>query len=588
MKKGASKGVIRRTLSYISLCALLLLSSVPSAYANNTKVGGANLALLGSGYDDEGQLGDGGGFHSDPVPPKQFVLPSGVTIKKAFFANEEAYANPYVITNDDRVFGAGINTAGQLGDGTFVNRDTPVQMQLPAGEVPIDISSDGYAAYVVTSSGKIFFTGADPTPDLITQNGQYQTASPIQIAIPGGHKAVQIEATQYHYAALMDNGDVYTGGYNLNGQLGNGTTTSAKITKFQLPVGAQVAQMLVTHNNSKTIVITTDGRVFASGYNYNGELGNGTSAADTLTPAQFTLPAGQVASRIIWTRASTTVYVLTSSGRLFGAGNNFYGALANGTKTTPVASPVELATPDGSKITDAIQDTYTIHIITDSGKVYAAGRNGNGELGIGSLTDATALTQANLPAGEVPVKFGFGNFYYPTVFVLTQSGNVYGTGHNDYGQIGDNSQVDKNVFTKMQLPSGTQAKQIMASDEGVQVLTTDGKVFAVGVNDSNWLGVDTAPGNIIKVPMQLSFPTNFTASALMMGFDSKFVLGAFTTTSSPSPSPTPTGSTPPESTSELTNTGATVVATSLIACVLFVSSFLVYRKRSRLYKLYRS
>jgi alpha-tubulin suppressor-like RCC1 family protein len=88
-----------------------------------------------------------------------------------------------------------------------------------------------------------------------------------------------------------------------------------------------------------TVAVKTDGTLWAWGSNFNGQLGDGTTATYQLTPVQ-------VGTDTDWAQASTgdgyTVAV-TTDGTLWAWGWNDYGELGDGT-TTDRWSPVQVGT----------------------------------------------------------------------------------------------------------------------------------------------------------------------------------------------------------------------------------------------------
>ena len=96
------------------------------------------------------------------------------------------------------------------------------------------------------------------------------------------------------------------------------------------------------------MVIGTDGNVYGSGRNQYGKLGNsvlGDSANDyrSCTTTKFQLPAGVTAVDMS-TRDEYTTYVLGSDNRVYAAGRNNNGQIGDGTTTDRLA-PVEVKIP---------------------------------------------------------------------------------------------------------------------------------------------------------------------------------------------------------------------------------------------------
>ena len=85
-----------------------------------------------------------------------------------------------------------------------------------------------------------------------------------------------IAAGEFHYAALREDGTVWTWGNNYRGQLGNGTfTNSWDAVQVQGLSGVTA----IAANGQNTVAIVDNDRVWAWGCNIAGQLGNGTSSS---------------------------------------------------------------------------------------------------------------------------------------------------------------------------------------------------------------------------------------------------------------------------------------------------------------------
>ena len=122
------------------------------------------------------------------------------------------------------------------------------------------------------------------------------------------------------------------------GQLGDGTTTTTATPRGVSPSRGEVVDQFAAGidafytlpngpNGMVTAALTTSGKVYGAGYNFNGELGDGTFI-DRSTPVAFGLPAGEKATQIAV--SGSGIKALTATGRVFGSGRNENGQLGNG------------------------------------------------------------------------------------------------------------------------------------------------------------------------------------------------------------------------------------------------------------------
>ncbi len=89
-----------------------------------------------------------------------------------------------------------------------------------------------------------------------------------------------MSAGGYHTLILKTDGTLWATGANTNGQLGDGTTTN-RLVPVQIMTG--VANMFA--GGYHTLILKTDGTLWATGTNGSGQLGDGTNF-DRFTPVK--------------------------------------------------------------------------------------------------------------------------------------------------------------------------------------------------------------------------------------------------------------------------------------------------------------
>lgn len=121
-----------------------------------------------------------------------------------------------VITVDGTLWGQGINRRGQLGDGTTINRHSPVHIM---GNV-IAVSSGGMHTMAITADGTLWGWGwnEDGQPG----DGTATTRrSPVCIM----DNVAAVSAGGLHTITISTDGTLWGRGWNEFGQPGDGTTT---------------------------------------------------------------------------------------------------------------------------------------------------------------------------------------------------------------------------------------------------------------------------------------------------------------------------------------------------------------------------
>lgn len=122
-----------------------------------------------------------------------------------------------------------------------------------------------------------------------------------------------------------------------------------------------------------------------------------------------------------------------------------------------------------------------------------AGYNAWGQLGNGTFTDVLTPTRYRLNGSDQPVSVfstvttgGYGN--RGNVFTLTNGGEIWGAGANEYGQLGNGMTVDTANAVKFQLPVGKTARHAVSGGYSTFVLTTDGNLYSAGKCTKGLLG----------------------------------------------------------------------------------------------------
>ena len=143
----------------------------------------------------------------------------------------------------------------------------------------------------------------------------------------------------YHSLALKADGTVWAWGYNFYGQLGN-DTNAGKSTPNPTPqqVLGLPAIIAIAAGESHSLALAADGTVWGWGWNYYGQLGTGTNNLNN-SPN----PPTQISGLSNVTAISAGGYhslAMTSNGTVWAWGYNFYGQLGNSTNnSSPSANP---------------------------------------------------------------------------------------------------------------------------------------------------------------------------------------------------------------------------------------------------------
>ena len=327
-----------------------------------------------------------------------------------------------------------------------------------------------------------------------------------------------------HLLALGSNGNLYSGGFNNHGQVGDGTSASFynALKKVNMPTdGTKFTRISAGFTHS--LAIGSDGNLYSWGDNTWGQLGNGSTDTNPhATPSKVNLPTGVPK----FTQISGGTYhslALGSDGNLYSWGYNFSGQLGNGNS----GSAVSLLTPrkgimpaDGTKFTQiSAGDKHSLALGSD-GNLYSWGDNTNGQLGRStSGADNGTPSKVNLPAGVRRFTQVIAGGKHS--LALGSDGNLYSWGDNTNGQLGRNHGAAKDGTPgKVAMPAGITITQASAPHmylgDFSLALGSDGNLYSWGDNSSRQLGRDIS-GDFDTNPGMVAFPESPTPTGVKFG-----------------------------------------------------------------------
>lgn len=237
-----------------------------------------------------------------------------------------------------RLKAAGLNSCGQLGNGTNVDSTEPRNFNLPAGQTAIGVYTNflsvGTTLSVLTDSGEVWSAGDNRWGQLGGNYVSDHEALPVKYQLPSGVKAKFVSPLGFATFVVAENGDAYAAGGNWAGLTGTGNTDrNARITKptrVRLPAGekARADEQSWAVDRYNGFVITESGRVYGWGENRSGQLGMRSIDEQSYSPNPVRIGtfgnAGQPkAVQVAFD--GDTLYIVDSDGGLYSAGMNNFG-----------------------------------------------------------------------------------------------------------------------------------------------------------------------------------------------------------------------------------------------------------------------
>jgi alpha-tubulin suppressor-like RCC1 family protein len=180
-------------------------------------------------------------------------------------------AHTAAIKTDGTLWTWGRNTSGQLGDGTITNRSSP-GTTAGGGTTWISLSAGCVHAAGIKTDGTLWTWGAAQCGRLGSGNQTYRS-SPGTTA-GGGTNWSSVSAGTYHTAGIKTDGTLWTWGPNSSGQLGDGTATAR--SSPGTTAGGGTTWSSVSAGRYHTASVTSNGTLWTWGWNYSGQLGDGT------------------------------------------------------------------------------------------------------------------------------------------------------------------------------------------------------------------------------------------------------------------------------------------------------------------------
>ena len=247
------------------------------------------------GQDYYGQLGDGGSSTNTNAPSSTAIdLGTGRTAVAVSAGTHHTCA---ILDNGDLKCW-GYDQYGQLGDGgtnTDTNAPSSTAIDLGTGRTAVAVSAGYYHTCVILDNGDLKCWGYDyygqlgDGGQLWTSSNPTDTNTPSSTAIDlgTGRTAVAVSAN-HHTCAILDNGDLKCWGYNQYGQLGDGgsnTNTNAP-SSTAIDLGTGRTAVAVSVGSGHTCAILDNGDSKCMGWDYAGQLGDGgtTPGTDQASP----------------------------------------------------------------------------------------------------------------------------------------------------------------------------------------------------------------------------------------------------------------------------------------------------------------
>ena len=284
--------------------------------------------------------------------------------------------------------------------------------------------------------------------------------------------------------------NLFAWGSEIDGQLGNGSTSGNETSPIQIGLDTDWAQLRAGATHS--LAIKTDGTMWSWGNNDAGQLGHG-DTVDRTVPTQIGSDTDWVhcwASTAGGSGASSVA--IKSDGTLYIWGANGSGQLGLGDSIDRDV-PTKLGTDtDWAFIT--VGGGYQLAVKTD-GTAHAWGFRSGGQLGLNNAFGVeTVVTQIGTDTDWLRLYAGINSSQ-----ALKTDGTLHGWGFNNFGSVGDGTTTTRT--SPVQIGIDTDWEELGKRGLHTIAIKTDGTAHAWGDNSSGQLGLgDTTQRN---APVQI-------------------------------------------------------------------------------------
>ena len=305
-----------------------------------------------------------------------------------------------------------------------------------------------------------------------------------------------------HNLVINKTGELWVWGRGSYGRIGDGSTNVHRNSPKKLPLrsstGLSVKWKKADGGGAHSMAITETGELYTWGNNSAAQLGDGTTVNKHI-PTRIGI--GKKWKEVVASNISSVA--ITETGELYAWGSNDNGRLGDGS-TTQRTSPVKINHTTGSSVTKwkaIAAETDHVLAITETGELYTWGGNGNGQLGDGTTTQRTSPVKISHPTapGTKWKKLGTGENHS---LAITETGELYAWGLNNFGQLGDGTTINRNIPTR--ISDSTNWEEVfggkfhsLASKKNSEHL-----VYSWGGNQFGQLGHGTANPAVVATPMK--------------------------------------------------------------------------------------
>ncbi|HTE47042.1 MAG TPA: hypothetical protein VK636_17475 [Gemmatimonadaceae bacterium] len=357
------------------------------------------------------------------------------------------------------------------------------------GGPAIKLLATGVHTCALAATGAAYCWGLDVDGQLGNDETSQINPRPVRVAGVLTFQSLAVSKVDAVSCGLTTDGAAYCWGRNVDGQLGDGTTTR-RLSPTRVAGGLTFKTLAVGYEHS--CGLTTNGVAYCWGESTGGAFGDGTSGVHV---APSVAAPGMTFDSIVAGGDYTCALTAAGAGYCWGRGQS--GQLGNGltaSSTTPVA------VSGGLTFRSLTAGGMTVCGLTAAGKAYCWGHDFYGSIGDGSSGTTDGVTRRVVPTAVAGgLTFKSLSAGYLTTCGVTDAGAGYCWGYN-FGAVGDGGGSDHRAVPTA--VSGGLVFQSISSGTALSCGVTVGNVaYCWGDNANGALGDGTTVARGTAMPV---------------------------------------------------------------------------------------
>ncbi|WP_353497643.1 hypothetical protein [Vibrio sp. CB1-14] len=431
-----------------------------------------------------------------------------------------------LIDGEGRLFGIGRERYFVPDAGYYSERTTPLTLESYTPNVSkwIDVAVTEDSSFAISENGDLYswsghyetYSTDSEHCDLGRGTGLTEEMVNTPTLIDSGQTWESVYANGDSVFAINDSGKLWVWGEAYQGRLGTGSSTDKCSPVAVLP--DETVKKVVNYGSS-TLIVTTDGRLFTTGY---------TPLRDSFNPLEM-------ASNHSWMDIAVgddVVMLIDELGQLYTHGSTWYGALGLGDEIRQTSSLTKvddstdwssvsvdyqhviatkkdgslwtwgynssgqlgqnnkstLYTPtkvDTTIVASSVRaDHNSTYVIDEQGVLWVAGEDSSGHFGLGSISSSSVFVTPSYRMTYSGKSLSAGSAHY---YMLDAGGVLWGGRDGDYYRLGINATTDKVTPTR---PSLSQWTSVSSGVYATIAINSDGRLWGWGLNSNHLLSPD--------------------------------------------------------------------------------------------------